>query len=42
MSDILRISGAHADEKTAQDALGTTIGTSDDLQVPPISRLGNP
>ena len=35
MSDILRIGRAHATRKTAQDALGTTIGTSDDLQVPP-------
>jgi len=39
MRDTLRIGRARAMKETAQDAPGTTIGTSDDLQVPPISRL---
>ena len=33
MSETLRIVRADAKKKTAQDALGTTIGTWDDLQV---------
>jgi hypothetical protein len=33
MSDMLRIGGAHATKKTAQDPPRTTIATSDDLQV---------
>lgn len=38
----LTIDRAPAMKKPAQDAPGTTIGTSDDLQVPPISRLAYP
>ena len=33
MSETLQIAPADAKKKTAQDALGTTIGTWDDLQV---------